>query len=324
MESNNTRGEAKYKYFIEDIDTGLWFKDILQVNLFDENVFESLSQEDEWTNDPHKAFYAFNSKEAAEEFLADGIKSNLVSFLNHGVNRNLIVTEHEFVGNCNCKKGECCDKCAPTLICPETKKECVQHPSQCSTVCWELQCDQRKLKAALIHFSTLDKMPTLGLLDREGVIDHVVNIAKEKLVVNPPVPGNYQESPEFRIVQKPMDIVYYNMAKQMTQKEFSEWLFKSKEQHVYSKPLEKTEEEVEDIVSELYALKEWKRQFIEAMPGLLAIASEQVPKVASQEIVEILRSFNAIIERRGANTNWNTIEKKVKAILNLKTINNGK
>ena len=70
-------------------------------------------------------------------------------------------------------------------ICPETHKECVQHPSQCSTVCWELQYDQRKLNSVLIHFSTLDKMPTLGLLDREGVIEHVVNIAKEKLSATP-------------------------------------------------------------------------------------------------------------------------------------------
>ena len=64
---------------------------------------------------------------------------------------------------------------SPKLICPESKNECVQHQSQCSTVCWELQYGQR-----VKHGS----------------------------------------------IQKPMDIVYYNMAKQMTQKEFSEWLFK--------------------------------------------------------------------------------------------------
>lgn len=35
--------------------------------------------------------------------------------------------------------------------------------------------------AALLHFSTLDKMPTLMLLDKKGVVDHVVKIAKEYL-----------------------------------------------------------------------------------------------------------------------------------------------
>lgn len=35
--------------------------------------------------------------------------------------------------------------------------------------------------APLLHFSTLDKMPTLNLLDKKGVVDHVVKIAKEYL-----------------------------------------------------------------------------------------------------------------------------------------------
>ncbi len=41
----------------------------------------------------------------------------------------------------------------------------------------------RQINAGMIHFSTLDKMPTLGLLDREGLIKHVVKIGKEKVAL---------------------------------------------------------------------------------------------------------------------------------------------
>lgn len=39
----------------------------------------------------------------------------------------------------------------------------------------------RQLKAVIIHFATLDKMPTLELLNREGLLDHVVTRAKNVL-----------------------------------------------------------------------------------------------------------------------------------------------
>ena len=240
MESNNTKGETKYKYFIEDIDTGLWYRSTIleEPTVHTYGVgYDKPEVTEYWTNDPHQALSVFKDKEDAELWLAELMDRRYYWFQNTDYTmKNLKVTEHEFVGNCNCKKGECCYKCAPTQICPETKKECVQHPSQCNTVCWELQYGQRvkhgsvqkpidivyynmakqmtqkefsewlfkvndqqiyytplervadaaevirKLNSVLIHFSTLDKMPTLGLLDREGVIEHVVNIAKEKLV----------------------------------------------------------------------------------------------------------------------------------------------
>ena len=253
-----------YKYFIEDVDTGLWYRNTIleepTVHTYGEG-YDKPEVTEYWTNDPHQALSLFKDKEDAELWLAELLDKKYFWFQKADrTMKNLKITEHEFVSNCNCKKGECCDKCAP-LICPETKKECVRHPLECNTVCWELQYDQRtgrmsaadncneiisdkienkkncrwtelrdlwrsitkipreqqgiiafeqfligyeeglkdtptksmvecndtirRLNAVLIHFSTLDKMPTLGLLDRKGVIEHVVNIAKEKLASTP-------------------------------------------------------------------------------------------------------------------------------------------
>lgn len=44
----------------------------------------------------------------------------------------------------------------------------------------------RQIKAVIIHFATLDKMPTLPLLNREGLIEHVVERAKNILNKYPP------------------------------------------------------------------------------------------------------------------------------------------
>lgn len=44
----------------------------------------------------------------------------------------------------------------------------------------------RQIKAVIIHFATLDKMPTLELLNRERLIDHVVTRAKNILNKYPP------------------------------------------------------------------------------------------------------------------------------------------
>lgn len=44
----------------------------------------------------------------------------------------------------------------------------------------------RQIKAIIIHFATLDKMPTLELLDSEHLIAHVVTIAKDILSKYPP------------------------------------------------------------------------------------------------------------------------------------------
>lgn len=46
----------------------------------------------------------------------------------------------------------------------------------------ELKEQRRQLNAGMIHFSTLDKMPNLEILDREGVIRHVVSIGKNKVI----------------------------------------------------------------------------------------------------------------------------------------------
>ncbi len=45
----------------------------------------------------------------------------------------------------------------------------------------ELIEEIRQIKAVIIHFASLDKMPTLELLDREHLIKHVVTIAKKTL-----------------------------------------------------------------------------------------------------------------------------------------------
>lgn len=44
----------------------------------------------------------------------------------------------------------------------------------------------RQIKAVIIHFATLDKMPTLELLDREHLIAYIVTIAQKILIDFPP------------------------------------------------------------------------------------------------------------------------------------------
>ena len=109
------------KYFIEDTETKEWYHypfDLIPTvhsSLTGWDKPEPLNK-DFWTINPQEAFSYFENKEAAESFLKSMIDRDDLSLCKSDVGfekRNLIITEHEFVGKCTCRKGiECCDKCS--------------------------------------------------------------------------------------------------------------------------------------------------------------------------------------------------------------------
>lgn len=101
----------KTVYFIEDLDTGLWYRNVLLMKLPSVHTFgkgwdcpDPLPDE-YWTNDPEQAF---NLKHPTEmiDFMNKGLKrvgnrgqfTNWVNFSNgSGRAKQLVVTEHIFI-----------------------------------------------------------------------------------------------------------------------------------------------------------------------------------------------------------------------------------
>jgi len=108
------------KYFIEDTDTHLWYRNTISlgptVHTYGQGWDKpELQDEDYWTNDPHQAFDFFKSKEEAELWLTKLLDKKYYWFQNDDRSmKNLIITEHEFVNHkCTCIKGvECCNECS--------------------------------------------------------------------------------------------------------------------------------------------------------------------------------------------------------------------
>lgn len=104
--------ENKYKYFIEDLDTNLWYRNAMTLKLPSVHTFgkgwdcpDPLPSE-WWTNDPHLALQ-FDKADEAIEFMNKGLKrvgslgqfTETVNFSNGlGMAKQLVITEHEFVG----------------------------------------------------------------------------------------------------------------------------------------------------------------------------------------------------------------------------------
>ena len=109
--SNNTDNSMEEKsnlvYFIEDLDTNLWYQNPL---LYED--FNTLG-EAEWSNDPHKALQ-FTSRDEAVSFLISALEyrlggdgsmiMHLVTFSKQydeihkrDIARNVAITEHLFI-----------------------------------------------------------------------------------------------------------------------------------------------------------------------------------------------------------------------------------
>lgn len=109
------------EYFIEDVDTNEWYRfpigemPTVHSSLTGWDKPDPLNQ-DYWTKNPLEAFSPFKTKEDAEKFLNEMIAADNLSLCKSDIGfekRNLIITEHEFVDKCSCRKGiECCDKCS--------------------------------------------------------------------------------------------------------------------------------------------------------------------------------------------------------------------
>lgn len=93
--------------------------------------------------------------------------------------------DNEFCMNCGAiihsSMTFCDDKCESKY-----RKNQSQEQQPVSDKDIELLEEIRQIKAVIIHFATLDKMPTLQLLDREHLIAHVVTIAQQILRDFPP------------------------------------------------------------------------------------------------------------------------------------------
>ena len=101
-----------YKYFIEDTDTHLWYKNAMLMQLPSVHTFgkgwdcpDPLPSE-WWTNEPDKALQ-FDKADDAIEFMNKGLKrvgslgqfTEWVQFSGGmGKAKQLVITEHEFVG----------------------------------------------------------------------------------------------------------------------------------------------------------------------------------------------------------------------------------
>lgn len=109
------------KYFIEDAETNEWYR-----YPFGEIPTEHSSKygwdkpeplnEAYWTRNPNEAFSFFETRQQAEYYLKSMVDIDSLILYKGDVGfekRTLIITEHEFVDKCTCKKGiECCDKCS--------------------------------------------------------------------------------------------------------------------------------------------------------------------------------------------------------------------
>ncbi len=91
----------KYFYFIEEIGTGLWLKNITRMpqgNTPHTTIY--YKNEDYWTRNPQDALMSV-SKQLMEETLENLIK-NESSFMmtdKYGIYKNVKITEHEFVNH---------------------------------------------------------------------------------------------------------------------------------------------------------------------------------------------------------------------------------
>lgn len=107
--------ESKYKYFIEDADTHLWYLNTIHLEPtthtygvgWDKPLLKDV---DYWTSNPNEALQIFKNKEDAELWLKELLDKKYFWFQNADYSmKNLIVTEHKFP--CSCKDGECCSEC---------------------------------------------------------------------------------------------------------------------------------------------------------------------------------------------------------------------
>lgn len=100
--------KREYKWFIEDAETGEWFRNTLHleptVHTFGKGWDKPpLMSQDYWTKDPLQAFSWFKDKNDCETFIKEALnkKPMRLEYMKIGqydVPRILIATEHEFVG----------------------------------------------------------------------------------------------------------------------------------------------------------------------------------------------------------------------------------
>lgn len=89
----------QYQYFIEDVDTGLWYYNVLKMpqgNTVHTEIY--YPKEAYWTNNPLDALM-YDDKQLMEDVLKNMFKSGNLNIMTevYGVYKNLKVTEHEFV-----------------------------------------------------------------------------------------------------------------------------------------------------------------------------------------------------------------------------------
>lgn len=93
------RTDSKYKYFIEDLDTGEWYYNVMRLpqgHTAHTTIY--YPKERYWTNNPEEALQ-FDDKVLIKNILDAMLKeenSNLMTDT-YGIFKRLAITEHEFV-----------------------------------------------------------------------------------------------------------------------------------------------------------------------------------------------------------------------------------
>ncbi len=95
--------EQKYKYFIEDTETWLWYRNTLHLQPTEHTFCKGWDKPDllpreYWTRDPIQAL-SFGSQREALEFLGKMISFGSLQFMadKYAELKHLAITEHEFV-----------------------------------------------------------------------------------------------------------------------------------------------------------------------------------------------------------------------------------